>query len=406
MTWALLAALAVITYWPVFLQPFISDDYNQLPQARIYGVPSGWHALAADSAMRFRATWMELSGAILRVFGFHALPFYIASVALHILATWLVYAAALWRLRRTDLAMAAAVFFCVYEGHQEAVMWISASMEILVFLFGMTAFLLWVRWLEGGRWGWYAGALAAFIGALLSKESSVVFPVLMLLLAAMERRWRAALLLAPFFGLCALCVWINFNPGAPTWRLSDGSFSIHAPFLTVLGNSYWRLLFPVGFASLALLLWRRAWDYRNTVVFSLAWMAIALLPYCFLTYMLRVPSRQTYIPSFGLAVLVAAGYDVLRRTAPRAVVAACVIAVLALNLGTIWVKKRRQFMERAEPTEEILALARHSTGPIRVLCFPYNRVVAEDAAATVGRTIVWDPQPACPAGLDARFSTR
>jgi hypothetical protein len=70
-----------------------------------------------------------------------------------------------------------------------------------------------------------------------------------------------------------------------------------------------------------------------------------------------------------------------------------VIAVFVLNLNTLWVKKRRQFQERAAPTEQLIDAARRTSGPVRVLCFPYALLTAAAAAASVGRTIVWDPRP-------------
>lgn len=391
---ALLAVLCVVSYWPVFTQPFIADDYDQIPRASVYGPPSGWPLIAQNPVFRFRFTWFELSYALLRLFGFHALPFYLASIALHVLGTWLVYALGTWRLAGSRLALPAAAFFAIYEGHQEAVMWVSASMELLAFVFGVGAFVLWTRWLEARGWWRYGLALVLFAGALVSKESAAIFAALFALPVIFERRWLRGLAgLIPFATLAGAVVAASLLPSQSNARLGDGSFSLDAPFLLVLANSYWRLLFPVGFLSVAVLLWRRAGMYRRLVLFCLAWMAIALLPYCFLTYMLRVPSRQTYLASLGLAWLVAAGYEVLRVPASRVIVVCCVIAVLALNLGTLWVKKRRQFEERAAPTEALIEVARRATGPVRVLCFPYARVTAEAAAASVGRTIVWDPVP-------------
>ncbi len=275
-------------------------------------------------------------------------------------------------------------------------MWISASMELLAFIFGVAALLLWTRWLTARAWWQYGLALVLFAAALLSKESAVIFVALFVLPVIFEGRsmmWRGILGLIPFALLAGAVIAVSLLPSQNNARLDDGSFSLHAPFLLVLANSYWRLLFPIGFVSLAVLLWRRAAEYRTLAAFCLAWMAIALLPYCFLTYMLRVPSRQTYLASLGLAWLAAAGYDVLRRTTPRAIVVCCVIAVFALNLGTLWIKKRRQFQERAAPTDQLIEAARQTSGPIRVLCFPYARWTAERTADSVGHTIVWDPQP-------------
>ena len=393
---ALLAALCIVSYWPVFTQPFISDDYGQIQIARIYGPPSGWSAIMQSPPFRFRFTWFELSYALDRIFGFHPLPFYMVSVLLHILATWLVYGLGAWPFAGSRLALPAAAFFAVYEGHQEAVMWYSASMELLAFVFGVGAFLLWTHWLHSRSWWRYAVAVLLFAVALISKESAVIFVALFALPVIFEHRTtisRGSVGLIPFALLAGAVIAVSLLPSQNNARMDDGSFSIDAPFLQVFGNSYWRLLFPIGFVSLAVLLWRRAVEYRKVATFCLAWMAIAFLPYCFLTYMMRIPSRQTYLASLGLAWLAAAGYDVLRRTTPRAVVVCCVIAVFALNLETLWVKKRRQFQERAAPTDQLLEATRRTTGPVRVLCFPYARWTAEMTAASVGRTIIWDPQP-------------
>jgi hypothetical protein len=48
------------------------------------------------------------------------------------------------------------------------------------------------------------------------------------------------------------------------------------------------------------------------------------------------------------------------------------LALLSHNVGYLWTKKRQQFLERAQPTERLLALARSVDGPIFVKCFPPN----------------------------------
>jgi hypothetical protein len=48
------------------------------------------------------------------------------------------------------------------------------------------------------------------------------------------------------------------------------------------------------------------------------------------------------------------------------------LALLSHNVGYLWTKKRQQFLERGQPTERLLALARSVDGPIFVKCFPPN----------------------------------
>jgi hypothetical protein len=53
--------------------------------------------------------------------------------------------------------------------------------------------------------------------------------------------------------------------------------------------------------------------------------------------------------------------------------------MIAVNVGILWTKKREQFLERATPTERLIALARKVNGPIYVRCFPYPGMIAESA---------------------------
>ncbi len=105
-------------------------------------------------------------------------------------------------------------------------------------------------------------------------------------------------------------------------------------------------------------------------------------PYSFLLYSTRIPSRQTYLASAGLAMLVGlvASYWQEHAGGRRGVLAVVAAVVLVHNVGYLWTKKRSQFLERAAPTEQLIALARQTPGPIWVRCFPRNHFIAEAAA--------------------------
>jgi hypothetical protein len=132
-------------------------------------------------------------------------------------------------------------------------------------------------------------------------------------------------------------------------------------------------MWPWGWAALAAVLWlrvKKGWQR------ALLWMGIALLPYSFLTYSTQIPSRQTYLASAGLALLVGTG---MAHLPDRRVLAVAVIAAAGVNVGYLWTRKRAQFVERARPTEELIRLANQTSGPIYVQCFPRNRLIAEEA---------------------------
>ncbi len=411
----LLAVAASLAYAPLLGIPLIADDYSHIAMAQRYGSWSGLPALFHDAIFRVRATsyWTMyfLWGA------FHLTPwaYHAASLALHIANTWLVYFVARSWPRLRPAALGAALLFAVHEGHQEAVMWFCAISELWMFFFGAAALCCWLQ--SAARkpgWLWRLAGVILFALALLSKESAVVFlPLFLLVAPSLDRRWL--LRLVPYAALGAVAVATIAAGRAYSFRFSDGSFSLHAPFWITWPRSFARLLWIWGWAAaIPLLLWRDR-RLQRAALYALAWIGIALVPYSFLTYSTQIPSRQTYLASAGLAFLFGLALaQVSGRWAARpGMIAALVAVMLAHNLVYLWTKKRAQFQERAAPTEQLLALARRTAGPIWVRCFPWPGMVADDAVRlALGRdpsTLIWSAAEAAqrpPAAVFCYRATR
>ena len=122
-------------------------------------------------------------------------------------------------------------------------------------------------------------------------------------------------------------------------------------------------------------------NVRKAAIAALAWIAIALLPYSFLTYSTQIPSRQTYLASAGLAALfgLAMAHLSAEGGRDRRIAAVLALAALAHNMGYLWIRKRAQFIARAQPTEQLIRLARETGGPIWIQCFPLAPITAEAA---------------------------
>ncbi|MBI2820366.1 MAG: hypothetical protein HYX73_10335 [Acidobacteria bacterium] len=234
----------------------------------------------------------------------------------HVVNTWLVYALGSWKVIRWQVSAVAAGFFAICEAHQEAIMWYSASNELLLFFFAVLTVLFWVWFLQDSRkFYWYLASLSCFLLALFSKESAVVVvPLLLLPLLSFPIEYRRLLLLIPFVALALGDAGLIFASRADSFRFTDGSFSLHAPFWVTLPMSLARLLWPWGLLALVAVLLCRVKEYGRLQLISALWMGIALLPYSFLSYMLHVPSRQTYLASLGLAWIVGTGFLALRTT--------------------------------------------------------------------------------------------
>lgn len=392
MVLAFIAAAAILAYLPALRQPFLEDDYPNLALAIHYSEESHWTDLPSAAPFRLRATSEFLMAALYLLFDVHAAPFYAAGILLHVLNTWLVFALGAWRRIGFGVSAWAALFFAVAEGHQEAVMWISAASELLQFLFGAAALAAWIHFLQTDRKKWLALALIAFALALVSKESAPIFLAL-LILPLIDHLEKAAWLL-PFAAVAGLAASSVFFTADDSFRLRDGSFSLHAPFWLTLPRSFIAVLWFWGLcAALALAIWRK----REILWIGAAWAGLALLPYSFLTYSTRIPSRQTYLASAGIALLTGSALSILGQKR-RAILPIVVALILSQNVGYLWTRKRAQYMKRAEPTDRLIALSRSTKGPIYVQCFPRPRIVAEQAVwlvtARPPSDLIWDRRDA------------
>jgi hypothetical protein len=418
---SILAVLAVVAYLPTLTQPFISDDYPGISYSRHYGAISGWKDLANDPVERPRATTFVLSYVVYHFFGMRPAAFYSANILLHIISCWLVFAAGRWRALGYRVSFWGAAFFAVYEGHSEAVMWFSACNELLMFLFGFISFVFWLTFLEREtaklRWPWLALSFFFFLPSLLSKESSVIFVALFALpLLFPKLRLRQAPYLLPHALICVPYVLSIVIAGSRSTRFHNQSFVLSAPFWITWSASYGRLLWFWGLTGLvSMFVWSRSdrdkplcnsatiRDLRPTILVSVLWIGVGFIPYMFVDYMHRLPSRHTYLASAGLAWLMGAAIVAMKeRYAKNYKWAPAVILLLILthNVVYLWTKKRQHHLERAEPTERLLSLARSVNGPIYVKCFPSNmaRAHAEAALELIlnkpADTLIWSEEEA------------
>lgn len=381
-----LTGLCVLAYARALTLPLISDDFGCIETARRYGWVNGWSDLLRDPLYRCRALSNVIGYWLFEWGGLQPLVYNVASLLLHVLNTLLVAALGLWRPIGARVSIPAAAFFAVAEGHQEAVIWFAALPDLNVFTFTLIGFLAWVLWLQDGcrsvlRYGM---AMGSFTVALLSKESAVALvglQVLALLVTRTPLR-TGAVAIAPFAALAAMYFGVGWLARRGNHHFSDGTFSLTAPFLIVALHSIARMFWIWGFAAVAVLVILRRKQFLPLLGIALSWATITLLPYSFLLYMTRVPSRHTYLPSVGLALVVGAAFVVLcERFWPshRALIATAVLAMIVHNVGYIWTRKQQQFIERAQPTEVLMSLAKQTEGPITIECFPFPKAVAKSA---------------------------
>jgi hypothetical protein len=252
-------------------------------------------------------------------------------------------------------------------------------------------------------------ALCYFAG-LFSKESAIVVLFLLPLIdvsMARELRFRREhlYLLVPTLIFSAVFIYsLSAN-----YMVGDGVYALGPQALPVLGISLHKLMFPWLYVGvLAFVIAQRRWLPRETGM-GLAWMAISLLPFVFLTYQNHVPSRHEYLASMGLSWSLS---TLLANMTQAPLRLGFILAFVSINIGYLWTVKDAQFERRAAPTTRLLEQLRaHRPASLLVLDFPINPWMARMTASLVPG---WRPAmirveelpEACPDCLMLRWNRR
>ena len=207
---AIIVAAALLAYLPALGAQYIWDDESYVTGNETLrtwgGLPRIWlepWATPQYYPLVHTTFWLEYRLWALAPGGYHAV-----NVLLHAASGVLVFVL----LRRLKLpgALLAAALFTLHPVHVESVAWITERKNVLSALLYLSAMLVYLRFRPlggdagGGDRRWYAGALALFAGALLSKTVTASMPAAFLLLVYWKEgrvTRRDVLLLLPFFAL-------------------------------------------------------------------------------------------------------------------------------------------------------------------------------------------------------------
>ncbi len=181
---------------------------------------------------------------------------HITNLALHVLATLLLYFCFLRLPLSAWGAFVAAAVFALHPVHVESVAWLSCRKDVLSMAFfagallcGMEAALV-----DRRRAAWAAGATLLFACAVLAKPTTVVLPVLLLIWASSRGRTRASLaaalpLLLAAAGGVALQVWMGRNHGVVRGEVVSGLGGRLLEMARVFPRYLWNLAFPTALSA-------------------------------------------------------------------------------------------------------------------------------------------------------------
>jgi hypothetical protein len=369
----LATALCFLAYLPAVDNGFISDDFIMLNWAEQWR--GDFFFLFRIVPDVFRITGYVVLRFLQGTFGYHSEYFYIFSILVHALNTVLLSKLLAELTGSLQVAAVAALLYAVVQNPQEAVFWLAALADALAGLFVIASLLAWVK-------NRHVLAAVLYIAGLFSKESGAVALLLLPLVefcihGRLAFRRRHLYYVVPTLAYVILFAVLN----SQNYLFSNGSYSYSFRGPLVLLVSIHRLMFPWFYLAVVLFFLNQRGRLPQPVLWGVAWMTVAILPFIFLTYQNHIPSRHSYMASMGLAWGIAALLDrVDRAWAARAFVA----AFIAVNVSYLWFRKDAHFEQRAAPTEQLLAgMRRLPPQPTMVADFPLNPWMAKMAANMV-----------------------
>jgi protein O-mannosyl-transferase len=386
---ALIVLLTIVVYTPALRCGFIWDDddhFTQNPAMNsVHGLKQIWSSLAVSRYYPLTLTtfWVEH-----HLWRLHPLPYHAVNVALQAANAVLLWM--LLRRLRVPGAWFAAALWAVHPVGVESVAWVTELKNIQSGFFFFLSVLCFLRFETDNKPGSYALACALGAAAMLSKPSTVVLPLVLLLCAWWERgRWqrRDLFRVAPFFGMAAGMSALTvieqrghvLRAGTTAWKLGPAErlviagkaiwfyatkvlWPVHLTFVyprwEVDASSLWSWAPTVALAAAGVALWQyrsRAWC--RAILFGGGFFVVALLPVLgfFDVFYFRysfVADHFQYLASAGIIALATGGGAVLcERTGSVARYAGAMVAAIALvtlgastwkrthvyqNLETLW----------------------------------------------------------------------
>lgn len=392
---AVIAAVGIV-YQQAALSYFFNDDFQWLQRAREFRLIDLFDLARYD---HFYRPVIEIYFSLgRRLFGCAARPFHVASVAIHLINTLLLFEFAASLSRRRVFAFLTAVFFAVQPAYVEAVAWVAAITDLLPATWYLLTLWMHLLFLERGGARLRAASIGAFTLCLLTHESSAtLLPMLVALewSVASEGRLPATrrsaadriARYAPFVALLAGYLAIEYVVNSRSYLIREGhyAFGWHAvshifQYIVSLFVGIRTTATYVAIAAVtAMLLWRGTPRIR----FFVAWIYVTLAPASFFTW--GNASRYMYLPAAGFALLLAAAIVALEqmaktRTNPRAAraVAVVVAATLAIRYAVFAKREADLFRGRTRPYERLAAAVAGSNSSRPSAAVVYvDRVLAE-----------------------------
>jgi hypothetical protein len=349
------ALLAALAYIQDVRYDFIQDDIPLILMNESITSWRNWKIAFATHIFAGRGTTVPVGFAALHyrpvyklwqmlnelLFGSILPWWHLTSLLLHVGVTLLVYQLGIKLLKERWTAALAALLFAFHPIHVESVAYVTASTDLLVTLFALISFLAYCRFREeGASTLFFIGSILAAALAMMSKETAIMFPWLLVPYEALRevpsgapQTWKRYVWTLPFFAvvgayLAARTFIFGLNAGqGPGGSRMGALLDMPLVLVVYLRNIFWpfRLSFfyPTEWSSqwtflkgvaavsvmvAAVYLWNRYRD-RSGVRLQLLWTAILFAPALLSVYAFVqedwVHDRHMYLVSVPICLIAA-----------------------------------------------------------------------------------------------------
>ncbi len=368
-----LALLTVIALYAGITPSFSSDDYVHLLRNTQFNNLNEALVVFTEPYGREYRPLVRFSLWLNHLMGDTAIPFKITNLFLHLLTTFFIYQI-FNRLQFSKLAtVLGTAIFALHPIHITSIHFILGRTDLIAAVFYFGVLTLAATWKTNISAIHYIGSGMGFIAALLSKEMSVSLPLMMLMIVFynqdkkdLNSLLKVAIKLSPFFVvtlgyiILRLYMWSDITSSVDVYtnysalhlvsNYLNWFFALGYPFDLYLAQE-WMIKSPVLFFSVAAIIGLVLMGvffmilYRTPLVChkpfwvwaGLIWIVITLLPISG-----GYPHRwYLYIPSFGIAVLVAALIESNKKNTllSLSVLLLLFYAVEDVRLSNIWKKQ-------------------------------------------------------------------
>ena len=281
------------------------------------------------------------------LWGLNPFGYHITNILIHAFNAILVYILLNLLFKRKQISLISALFFAIHPIHTQAVTYISGRADLLAFLFIFLSLILFIQYRNLNNFkGYYWGAVLCFVFALLSRESAVILPFLLILydisfnrnLVPITPRFKLKDWLSDYFPfLLLLSVYIvlrltilDFSPSG-LWsnqtnlylriitfgkvifmyiRLLFSPFNLHMEYTMDWATSFFQsqILISDILLVILLLITILSYKYYKIFFFALAWFLLTLIPASNIILLNAVMAEHwLYVPSVGFFVIFSLG---------------------------------------------------------------------------------------------------